>query len=169
MWADTSAWFTTNPEDQARNILRDGIDFAGRVGKMGMGENTHDATYRYFNMTRDVFKEYREIAAAHFFVNLMNEAAVSSILYRWIDCAVRACHTCMAPPGSSKYWRKPYVGPPSTEYIVHRQDQSVLGMLVYNWMDHHVGRVALNNGTYLSYENLRRDEAPNMQFLNSNI
>lgn len=140
MWADTSTRFYDNPLPHAQHMLRDNVPFAGRTGvrqrAMGMGENTHPDTYRYFSLNRTIFRNETEVIASHFIINLMNERVVHRILQPWLDCGVNACYRCMAPPGSSKgrIQRRQIRGPPSMQVICHRQDQSVLGILVYRWL-----------------------------------
>jgi ferredoxin len=71
-----------------------------------------------------------ELAASTFLVNLARKQGMEHILWPYINCGVRECHTCMAPVGSSKniYNSTNILGPPSTKYLAHRQDQSVLSL-----------------------------------------
>jgi hypothetical protein len=131
-WADTSVRFNSNPEQWATSILQDGMDFAGRMSAMGMGENTHVDTQRYLNISAAKYKHKREMCGCAWAMNLENKQLESRVLRPWVDCAARACQTCMAPLNSSK--KAPegvrFKGPPSTKYVAHRQDQSVLNLLV---------------------------------------
>lgn len=169
MWTDASTRFQGNPDIWANAIQQDGIDFAGRASLMGMSENTHVATYKYFNMSRTKFKDQREVAATHFLVNLMRDGVVSAVLQPWFDCA-HACNTCMAPVGSSKRnsLGKEMKGPPSTEYVAHRQDQSVLGLLVYDWLLEHGGSVQLNDQKYMNVATRRGQRATSISISNLN-
>ena len=156
MWADASTRYPADPNINARNMVKDGVYFAGKLGlKMGMGESTHDGTYSFFGMDRTRFRNRREISATHFLVNLMSPDVVSDVLLPYINCGTNACHRCMAPPGSSKYMDGRTIrGPPSTSYVAHRQDQSVLGLLVYDYMlhrNHTRNVVALDDRTYMHY------------------
>ncbi len=167
MWADASMRFQGNPDIWASAIQQDGIDFAGRTSVMGMSENTHVATYKYFNMSRTKFKDQREVVATNFLVNLMRDGVVSAVLQPWVDCA-HACNTCMAPVGSSKKNSsgKKMKCPPSTEYVAHRQDQSVLGLLAYDWLLKHRSSVQLNIQKYMHVTTQRDQRAKSISYLN---
>ena len=167
MRTDVLMRFQGNPDIWANAIQQDGIDFAGRTSSMGMSENTHAATYKYFNMSRTKFKDQREVAATHFLVNLMRDGVVSAVLQPWVDCA-HACNTCMAPVGSSKKISsgKKYKSPPSTEYVAHRQDQSVLGLLVYDWLLKNGSSVQLNIQKYMHVTTRRGQRAKSISYLN---
>lgn len=90
---------------------------------------------------------------------------VDLVLLPFIDCGANACRSCMAPPGSIKRNARgiPLRGPPSDLYIAHRQDQSVLNLLLFNFVhmqqeqkqilveavdDVRETTVAINNATY---------------------
>ena len=149
MWADTSVRYLSNPQRWAEAMVRDGVDFAGREGMgMGMGENTHDDTYRYFNMSRHDFKDRYAVQGGAFLFNLLSDDAVRNVFEPLLDCGARMCRTCMAPIGSTKgvgETKGNYVGPPSTTYVAHRQDQSATSLLVYDWMTNRGGNVQLRN------------------------
>eukprot|EP00429_Kryptoperidinium_foliaceum_P000517 CAMPEP_0176010422 /NCGR_PEP_ID=MMETSP0120_2-20121206/4759_1 /TAXON_ID=160619 /ORGANISM="Kryptoperidinium foliaceum, Strain CCMP 1326" /LENGTH=307 /DNA_ID=CAMNT_0017343251 /DNA_START=123 /DNA_END=1042 /DNA_ORIENTATION=- len=142
-WFDSSARFTENPEEWAKLMVRDRIDFAGHTSIMGMGENTHADTWKYFDQDVEDFKEHWEIWAGGWLFNLYsNPKARKEMMEPWIGCE---CHKCMAPPGAVKKTDRSQIkGPPSTDYLAHRQDQSVLGLLAYRWL-HEGGQVALNS------------------------
>ena len=108
------------------------------------GENP----FEYYNLTREEFRHDTSIAATHFIVNLEKgknqqqrqnsdgETFADNVLGGWIDCGTRACQTCMAPIGSKKNeptekGRTHVHG--SVQYLSHRQDQAVLGLLLYNY------------------------------------
>jgi hypothetical protein len=169
MWADASTRFRENPEVWANAIQQDGVDFAGRTGRMGMSENTHFDTYKYFNMSQTEFKDKRELAANFFVVNLIRDGFVSAVLQPWFDCA-HACTTCMAPVGSHKREEnRPIIkGPPSTKYVSHRQDQSVLGLLVYDWLLKQGGSVRLDDQKYIHVFVRRGKGAKSISDLNPN-
>jgi hypothetical protein len=143
MWTDSSTRFKGNPETWALNMVKDGIHFSGREGAMGMGENTHIKTYEFFRTSALELKERHEIQAGHWLADL-NSDVFRAVIQPWIDCAVRSCHTCMSPSGSVRKLKRKQSGPPSTEYIGHRQDQSVLSILLAQWHAQG-GRLHLNN------------------------
>jgi hypothetical protein len=105
------------------------VGFSGKYGSLGMGVNTLQATYDFLNLDIHDFKNYTEVAATYFMMNLKNTVA-HRILDEWIDCAVNHCQTCMAPSMKKKI-KEGERRPPSTVNIAHRQDQSVLSLLVY--------------------------------------
>jgi len=150
-WVDTSIRFNSNPVKWATAILRDGIDFAGSSGSMGMGENTHAETQRYLNISAVKYKHKREMLGGVWAMNLDRQGLVSNVLTPWVDCASRACHACMSPLNSSRTAPKGtrYQGPPSTKYVAHRQDQSVLNLLVLQCEASRVCNVRVSEPQYL--------------------
>jgi hypothetical protein len=132
MWADSSTRFDENPQILANGVLQDGVEFVGQTAAMGMGENTHEATYKYLGFQRAEFIPYIEIAGGKFIVNLRRNASLQ-LMQQWYDCAV-ACRQCMSPFNSSKSIPKgqKWKGRGATNYLAHRQDQSVLGLLAYD-------------------------------------
>ena len=100
----------------------------------------------------------------------MRDGVLLAVLQPWFDCA-RACTTCMAPIGSHK--REPngllIKGPPSTTYVSHRQDQSVLGLLVYDWLLNQGGSVRLNDRKYIHVVANRWQRAKFMSDLHQNL
>jgi hypothetical protein len=66
----------------------------------------------------------------------------------------------MAPPGSSRKLTKPRKGPPSTEYIVHRYDQSVLGILLYEWDWQSAGNIQIGNLKYIDVQKVSGSKTP---------
>ena len=151
MWADSSTRFMEDPTLWAQRIIQDDVDFVGRTSSWNLPEQTHDKTFEYYNLTREEFRHDLSIAATHFIVNLAKEkkqnqvdkhvrgttsSLVERVLWGWIDCGTRACQTCMAPIGSSKneptaVGRSHIDG--SVQYLSHRQDQAILGLLLRNY------------------------------------
>lgn len=158
-WADTSIRFKSNPQEWARNILRDGMDFAGSSGSMGMAENTHIETQRYLNISATKYKDKREMLGGVWAMNLQRQGVSKNVLTPWVDCASRACHACMSPLNSSRTSPKGtrYKGPPSTTYVAHRQDQSVLNLLVLECETSRDCNVSVNDPRYLDILLKRRD------------
>ena len=173
MWTDSAPRFRENPQKWAKNMWEDGVDFVGRTDSMGMGENTDPDTYHYLGLSRRDFKEYHEIHAQIFLINLARRAVRNRIFRKWVDCGTRACTTCMSPPDSSKELSGPELGPPSTIYIAHRQDQSVLSLLVYDYKrKESAANIQLDKRNY-RYLNMRSRRRPDVNFtsvedLNSN-
>jgi hypothetical protein len=159
MWADSSTRFLGNPETWVSHVLEDGVGFAGRLGRLGMGENTHPATYAYLNVDRTKFKNFTEIAATYWIANLQSDV-YKTVLAPWIACGVHNCLSCMAPPGSSRKLTKPGKGPPSTEYIVHRYDQSVLSILLYEWDWQSAGNIQIGNPKYIDVQKVSGSKTP---------
>eukprot|EP00980_Cylindrotheca_fusiformis_P015285 scaffold4247_cov66-Cylindrotheca_fusiformis.AAC.26 len=151
LWTDTSVIFASNPVEGAKRMVRDQIDFAARIGHMGMGENTDPRTYDYLNMTKTDFIHRRELAASAFMVNLERMQGRELILTPYIDCGLRECHTCMAPVGTIKKIPEgmKFRGPPSSVYIAHRQDQSVLSLLAFQCEDQKTCNISINEKYYL--------------------
>jgi len=160
MWADASTrYHEGNPYLWAKKMVADGVDYVGRVGtKLGMGENTHEKTWAYLHFDKQDFKSEFELVATHFLVNFksgtINNERTSGrrgtiwtdVMEPWIDCGSDShCRECMAPPGALKDLSKEQLrqiqGPPSDKYICHRQDQSVMGILVYDYIRRQRGRV----------------------------
>lgn len=56
--------------------------------------------------------------------------------------------------------------PPSTEYVAHRQDQSVLGLLAYDWLLKHGSSVQLNIQKYMLVTTQRDQRAKSISYLN---
>ena len=165
-WADASIRHRSNPSNWATAMVQDDVDFAGTISVLGMGENTHEDTYRYLNMSREGYKQYTEIRSGVWLMNLQRNQAETHLLQPWMDCAIRACHTCMAPIGSIKKLSKPWKGPPSTEVIVHRQDQSVLSLLTYRSKNKTLCNVVFNNPKYLRVGVERGTKATSLDLVN---
>jgi len=144
MWVDSSGRFKSDPQSWARNMVNDGIDFAGKEGSLRMSENTHADTYQYLNVSRIKYRHHAEIAATFFLVRLVPHV-VFGLLQPWIDCGTRACQTCMTPKNCSRKYQSEYkvLHAPSTLFQVHRHDQSVLGILVMEWKTEHNGNVII--------------------------
>ena len=134
MWSDASTRFLQNPSLWANIIIQHEIDFVGRKEVWSIPQQTHSGTFEYFGLDPQNYHDHPPIAGTHFMVNLQREQ-ILSVLNKWVDCGVLDCHTCMAPIGSSK--NDPN-GSTYTEggneYVSHRQDQSVLTLLVTNYM-----------------------------------
>ena len=134
MWSDASTRFLQNPSMWANYMVQNDIDFIGRRTIWSIPQQTHVGTFEYFDMKPHDFDDHPSIASGHFLINLKREKS-RMILHRWVDCGVLDCHTCMAPIGSSK--RDPngakYKGR-GNDYVSHRQDQSVLTLLVTDYM-----------------------------------
>lgn len=159
MWTDSSTRFKGNPNTWALNMVKDEIHFAGREGAMGMGENTHSKTYEFFRVSAMELKDRHEIQAGHWLADL-NSDVFRTVIQPWIDCAVRSCHTCMSPSGSVRKLKRKQSGPPSTEYIGHRQDQSVLSILLVRWQAQG-GRLHLNDHSrYIDLDVVRSFNTP---------
>ena len=134
MWSDASTRFLQNPSIWAKHIIQQEIDFVGRKTAWNIRQQTHKGTFKYFGMTPEDYNDHPPIAATSFLVNLQREG-IRRVLNRWVDCGVLDCHACMAPIGSSK-------NDPNganftkggNEYVSHRQDQSVLTLLVTDYM-----------------------------------
>lgn len=140
-WADVSTRFMEDPTPLAEAIWKDGVDFVGRYTQWNVAEQTHDATFSYFGaQSREDYRHDLAIAATHFALNLNHTQFVEEVLQPWMRCGVDSCLQCMAPLGSAKY-------PPETEgkthemgsatYLGHRQDQSVLNLLLYKYWRAH--------------------------------
>eukprot|EP00980_Cylindrotheca_fusiformis_P001169 scaffold321_cov95-Cylindrotheca_fusiformis.AAC.10 len=159
-WSDTSTPFAYNPEIAAKRMVQDQVDFAGTTGYMGMGENTDQKTFDYLNMTKANFIHRRSLQASAFMVNLDRVQGTGLILTPYINCGLRECHTCMAPVGTNKTIPegKKFLGPPSSEYIVHRQDQSVLSLLAYQCQDQKACKISINERYYFPRERRRVGE-----------
>lgn len=137
MWADASTRFFQNPTIWAKNMIRDGVDFAGRSTAWNIPQQTHIGTFDYFGLKPEDFIQHPSIASGHFLVNLQREAIQKEVLDRWVECGVLDCHTCMAPIGSSKRddsSKGAEYKYGATEYRAHRQDQAVLTLLVTDYM-----------------------------------
>lgn len=134
MWSDASTRFLQNPSIWAKRIVRKEIDFVGKKEAWDIRQQTHSGTFEYFGLTPQDFNDHPPIAATHFLVNLQREQ-IRKVLNRWVDCGVLDCRACMAPIGSSKKdpngtnYKKG-----GNEYVSHRQDQSVLTLLVTEYM-----------------------------------
>eukprot|EP00978_Attheya_sp_CCMP212_P033493 scaffold135295_cov51-Attheya_sp.AAC.1 len=129
-WSDSSPRVSLNPFDYAKTMWKASVAFSGTEGgDLGMGVNTVQATYDFLNLDIHHFKNETAIAATCFMMNVNNTVA-NRILDEWVDCAVNHCQTCMAPSMDTKL-RSGLRYPPSTVNIVHRQDQSVLSLLVH--------------------------------------
>ena len=153
-------------------MIRDGVDWAGKMGEMGMGENTHEDTYRYFNISRTKFKEMHSILGGVWLANLERKVVIDHILQPWLDCGIHACYTCMAPPGSTKALPDgmSIQGPPSTTYLAHRQDQSVLSLLVYqSQVETSSVVIRIDDEEYLNIVVSRKSSTHNMTKLLQNI
>jgi hypothetical protein len=135
MWSDASTRFLQNPSIWAKHMIQKEIDFVGRAAEWSIPQQTHIGTFEYFDLKPNDFNDHPPIAATHFLVNLQREN-IRRVLDRWVDCGVLDCHTCMAPHGSSKRVSNKGAdykyGP--NEYRAHRQDQSVLTLLVTDYM-----------------------------------
>ena len=135
MWSDASTRFLQNPSIWAKHIVQEEIDFVGRAAEAwNIRKQTHKGTFDYFGLTPEDFNDHPPIAATHFLVNLQREQ-IRRVLNRWVDCGVLDCRTCMAPIGSSKNdpnGAEDKFG--ANEYVSHRQDQSVLTLLVTGYM-----------------------------------
>jgi len=134
MWSDTSTRFLENPSIWAKHIIQEEIDFVGGTAAWNIRMQTHKGTFDYFGLTPEDFNDHPPIASGHFLVNLQREE-IRRVLDRWVDCGVLDCRTCMAPIGSSK--NDPNGAEDKfgiNEYVSHRQDQSVLTLLVTNFM-----------------------------------
>ena len=134
MWSDVSTRFLQNPSIWAKHIIEDEIDFVGRLEEWSIPQQTHRGTFDYFGFNPDDFNNHPSIAGTHFLVNLRREVFLKGVLDRWVDCGVLDCHTCMAPIGSSKRDPNGAKNGSANEYISHRQDQSVLTLLVTDYM-----------------------------------
>lgn len=135
LWADTSTRYKINPQTVMESMRRDNVAFISPRGVLGMGESTHQKTYEYLKLSRYDFRNYTEVSAGIHFMNLASEGLVENVLQPYIDCAVN-CTVCMAPKGSSKHpidGGMTIKGAPSMEYWAHRQDQSVLSLLAYQY------------------------------------
>jgi hypothetical protein len=130
-WSDSSARPTVNPFDYAKKMWKESIGFSATLGSLGMGENTLPATYDFLNMDINDYKNYTEIAATYFMMNIgAADGVAKRVLREWVDCAVNHCLACMAP-SCEKGVHGERKGAPNTVNVAHRQDQSVLGLLVY--------------------------------------
>jgi hypothetical protein len=165
MWADASTRYLSNPEEWAKRMMHNGIDLAGVLGGLGMGENTHAQTFKYLNISVHQVSRYREIVSGHIMVNLERPTVVEQVLNRWIACAVDACSECMAPIGSkSKLPPGTKIKVGSTKYVIHRQDQSVLGLLAYTFRDNLNGTLALNEkDPKTGYMSVRTQRSPTIK------
>ena len=160
MWSDASTRFQQNPWIFAQRIQRDNVDFAGRTSRLGMGENTHPLTYQFLNKSIEDYRKYYEISATQFLFRWMS-ALAQSVLPRWFDCAADLhCRQCMAPDLSSKTFRGRIQGPPSTTYVIPRQDQAVLGLLLYENYNISNSRIHQNiqvgNLSYMNVTTIRK-------------
>eukprot|EP00980_Cylindrotheca_fusiformis_P030338 scaffold24661_cov132-Cylindrotheca_fusiformis.AAC.6 len=166
LWSDSSTRFRLNPATGAKRMVRDQVDFASRSGGMGMGENTHQKTFDYFNMTKADFVDRWELGACTFLVNLERAQGMKHILRPYINCGLRDCHTCMAPVGTSKaiYHGTEIYGPPSSEYIAHRQDQSVLSLLAFQCDNQKTCNIEIDEKYYLHCSNRRGEKAEALRF-----
>lgn len=118
-------------------MIRDGVEFAARKTVWSIPGETHPETFAYLNLNPVDFIKDTSIAATHFLVNLEKERFQHEVVSKWIDCA-RNCTTCMAPPGSTKKGGTgPGFGKDPLQFRAHRQDQAVLGALVYNYVHLH--------------------------------
>merc|ERR1712157_113679 len=161
MWSDSSTRFPQDPTIFANRMIQDSVDFAGRTSVLGMGENTHPDTYNYLNMSVENYKIYNEIAATHFLFRLSNDNVSLQVLQQWFDCAsLEHCQKCMAtdPDGPNKWFPKPIKGPPSTKYLVPRQDQAVLSLLIYKQLRAKKGNLQINNKTYMAVGTVRHPD-----------
>jgi hypothetical protein len=113
----------------AKTTWKTSVGFSATQGSIGMGMNMLQATYDFLNLGIHDFKNYVEVAATYFMMNLNNTAA-NRILDEWVDCAVNHCQTCMAP-SMKKGVKGGDRNQPSAVNLAHRQDQSVLSLLVY--------------------------------------
>eukprot|EP00980_Cylindrotheca_fusiformis_P030333 scaffold24661_cov132-Cylindrotheca_fusiformis.AAC.1 len=165
LWSDSSTRFRLNPATGAKRMVRDQVDFVAVPGVMGMGENTHQQTYDYLNMTKADFVHRMELASGTYLVNLKRKHALEHILKPFIDCGLRDCHTCMAPVGTRKRGNgRKIQGPPSSDYIAHRQDQSVLSLLAYQCEDRKACNISVGEKNYLHCLHRRADEAEALSF-----
>eukprot|EP00980_Cylindrotheca_fusiformis_P002149 scaffold483_cov83-Cylindrotheca_fusiformis.AAC.1 len=165
-WTDTSIRFLDNPANGAQRMLRDGIDFASRSGDLGMGQNTHPKTFDYLNMTKADFVHRYELGAFSFLVNLERTQGMEYILRPYINCGLRECHTCMAPVGSIKKIPDKTIpwGPPLSDYLAHRQDQSVLSLLVFTSEDQKTCNVSIDDKKYFNSKTKRGHSAKTLSF-----
>eukprot|EP00980_Cylindrotheca_fusiformis_P030336 scaffold24661_cov132-Cylindrotheca_fusiformis.AAC.4 len=165
LWSDSSTRFRLNPARGARRMIRDQVDFVAVSGMMGMGENTHQQTYDYLNMTKADFVHRKEVASGTYMVNLERKHALEHILKPFIDCGLRDCHTCMAPVGTRKRGNgKKIQGPSSSDYIAHRQDQSVLSLLAFQCEDRKACNLEIDDKYYLHCLHRRAQNATALQF-----
>jgi len=158
MWVDASARVQLNPQVWAANMVRDKVDFAGYHDPFGVTENTHDATFRFLNISRTKYKHKYGILGTFFLVRIYPRI-MFHVLQPWIDCGSRACETCMTPLGTAKQFEKHYIieGPPSVTFKTHRHDQAVLTLLLYDWKYNHRGRVSLEDESekYIAIQELK--------------
>eukprot|EP00980_Cylindrotheca_fusiformis_P015269 scaffold4247_cov66-Cylindrotheca_fusiformis.AAC.10 len=166
LWADASIRFLESPAIGAHRMVRDQVDFASRSGGLGMGENTHQKTFDYLNMTKADFVHRHELGAFTFLVNLERTQGMEHILRPYINCGLRECHTCMAPVGSTKLAPNGtiYHGPPSSDYIAHRQDQSVLSLLVFRSADKNTCNISIDDIDYVNSRTRRKHRARTLRF-----
>ena len=160
MWADTSIRYHDDPAVWARRLIEDKMAAVAHTGALGMGENTHPDMWAYFGLNVSEFAQFRELESGYFILNFATAANVrEEILDPWMTCAGDDCLTCMCPPNSTKgippgvHWK----GPPSTEYIAHRQDQSAFGVLVYDYLLRNEGKVSINLPYYMNVTVQRRE------------
>eukprot|EP00980_Cylindrotheca_fusiformis_P014147 scaffold3716_cov69-Cylindrotheca_fusiformis.AAC.32 len=146
-------------------MVRDQVDFASRSGALGMGQNTHQKTFDYLNMTKADFVHRRELGAFSFLVNLERTQGMEHILRPYINCGLRECHTCMAPVGTTKRILNNTIsfGPPSSDYIAHRQDQSVLSLLVFRSADQKTCNISIGDKDYLNSKTRSGHTAKNIE------
>ena len=156
MWADTSVEFQKDPQLIADEMVTDGTQFLVPRGVLGMGQNTYNETAAWFGLDRLTFKERYELWAGGWFATVKDQNAKGTptpvfqeIIQPYMDCAINHCRECMAPGENLKSIgigierlkkrgetvdRK---GPPSTQFLAHRQDQSVLSLLAYKYLSSH--------------------------------
>lgn len=159
MWSDSSTRFNGNPSNWAKNMLKDKINFVGREGAMGMSENTDPRTYKFLDVSPTKFRKRFEVQAGHWLA-VINSDVFDSVLRPWMDCGIRYCQVCMSPVGSFRKLKRRQSGPPSVDYIGHRQDQAVLSILLAEWQSGG-GSLHLNNDPrYIDLEVVRSYKNP---------
>ena len=157
---------------------------------LGMAENTHPDTYRFMNKSLEEYYTFKEVAATQWmaYVHPRDDRSFYTTLQRWISCgSMEHCRACMGPSLDTKSRQSPLLGPPNKKFVVPRQDQSVLGLLVYEQIimnnnekkekeetttvvPHHGKAVDLsNNKRYMNITTARENRAEQISDINGPI
>ena len=161
MWADTSVEFEKNPQLIADEMDESGLELFITEGTMGMGHNTYNETAAWFGLDRRTFHEKREIQSGLWFALVRDKSddaptsVFQEIVQPYVDCGIDHCRECMAPGENLKSIQigrkrirehgEKYEGvhPPGKQFIAHRQDQSVLSLLVHKYIRSHTQNSAI--------------------------